>query len=60
MALFYARVVISIKMDKEGRKIVEIKSALELINRLPQKIRIKMDNSNVTKINGKKSGIGQF
>uniref|UniRef100_A0A915ER72 Fragile site-associated protein C-terminal domain-containing protein n=1 Tax=Ditylenchus dipsaci TaxID=166011 RepID=A0A915ER72_9BILA len=47
-AAYFARVVVAVNMDQDGRKVVTVQSALILSNRLADPILIKLDNSRVT------------
>lgn len=48
----FARVVIVISMEPDGRKVCTVQSALMLSNRLADSILIKLDNSRVTHPDG--------
>jgi len=43
-----ARIVVAVTIDRDGRKVLTVQSALSVVNRLPDAVLLKFDNSRVT------------
>lgn len=52
LASLNARLVVAVSMDKDGRKVVVIRSALTVVNQLPNAVLLFLDNQNRSLIDG--------